>query len=211
MVLIPKNGNNLGSCKFKSSSLKNKPNLSKGDSRSSIFDSIKDNKIVKKGLELARNAIISAYDQRKLPFLSKVKNIFSISNLFFICKTSFCSYQEGKSMKEIAKDVIYYCLQTFSGILLCHITSSLMESLVDKILKTGLKRLIVYLCGLVAFPPAPVLLFLFDIIISWIGGKIFDFICYLYNKFLIEYVERAFNWVKEKAKKAWNWFTGLFK
>ena len=42
MVLIPKNGNNLGSCKFKSSSLKNKPNLSKGDSRPSIFDSIKD-------------------------------------------------------------------------------------------------------------------------------------------------------------------------
>ena len=211
MVLIPKNGNNLGSCKFKSSSLKNKPNLSKGDSRSSIFDSIKDNKIVKKGLELARNAIISAYDQRKLPFLSKVKNIFSISNLFFICKTIFCSYQEGKSMKEIAKDVVYFCLKTFSWILLCHITSSLMESLVDKILKTGLKRLIVYLCGLVAFPPAPALLFLFDIIISWIGGYLFDFICYLYNKFLREYVERAFNWVKEKAKKAWNWFTGLFK
>ena len=139
MVLIPKNGNNLGSCKFKSSSLKNKLNLSKGDSRSSIFDSIKDNKIVKKGLELARNAIISAYDQRKLPFLSKVKNIFSLSNLFFICKTIFCSYQEGKSMKEIAKDVVYFCLKTFSGILLCHITSSLMESLVDKILKTGLK------------------------------------------------------------------------
>ena len=136
MVLIPKNGNNLGSCKFKSSSLKNKPNLSKGDSGSSIFDSIKDNKIVKKGLELARNAIISAYDQRKLPFLSKVKSIFSISNLFFICKTIFCSYQEGKSMKEIAKDVVYFCLKTFSGILLCHITSSLMESLVDKILKT---------------------------------------------------------------------------
>ena len=64
-------------------------------------------------LEYARNIVISAYDQRKLPFMSKLKNGFSFMNAFSIMKTILFSYQEGKSFVQITKDVVYECLKIF--------------------------------------------------------------------------------------------------
>ena len=162
-------------------------------------------------LEYARNIVISAYDQRKLPFMSKLKNGFSLMNALSIMKTIIDSYQEGKSFSQITKDVVYDCLKIFASMALCHCTTSLMESLVDKLLKSGLKSIIMSICGFIGFPPAPLLLFIFDIIISWLGGKCVDIIRDFYVEYLKPYVDRAFNWIKEKAKSAWNWFKGLFK
>ena len=85
-----------------------------------------------------------------------------------------------------------------------------MEKLVAKLLTKGLGQLIATCCLSFAFPPAPLLLFLCDIIISWLGGKLVDLIVYLYKKYLSQYVQAAFNWVKDKAIRAWRWFTGLF-
>ena len=64
-------------------------------------------------LEFLRNIVISAYDQRKLPFMSKLKNGFSFMNAFSIMKTILFSYQEGKSFVQITKDVVYECLKIF--------------------------------------------------------------------------------------------------
>ena len=206
MVLFPENGNNSKSVKINSSlSLKgkNSNNDNQKPSKLSILS--------KKGIELMKNIVMSAYDQRKLPFISKLKKGFSILNVFTIFKVIIYSYREGKSFIEITKDVAYECLKIFAGLTLCHITTSLMETLVDKLLKSGIKGIIVSVCGFIGFPPAPLLLFIFDILISWLGGKIVDLIRYFYVKYLKVYVDRAFNWVKEKAKSAWNWFTGLFK
>ena len=85
-----------------------------------------------------------------------------------------------------------------------------MESLVNKLLKSGLKGIIMIICGFIGFPPAPLLLFLLDILISWLGGKCVDIIRYFYIKYLKQYVDKAYNWIKEKAKSAWKWFKGLF-
>ena len=64
-------------------------------------------------LEFLRNIVISAYDQRKLPFMSKLKNGFSLTNAISIMKTILFSYQEGKSFVQITKDVVYECLKIF--------------------------------------------------------------------------------------------------
>lgn len=64
-------------------------------------------------LEFLRNIVISAYDQRKLPFMSKLKNGFSLKNAISIMKTILFSYQEGKSFVQITKDVVYECLKIF--------------------------------------------------------------------------------------------------
>ena len=64
-------------------------------------------------LEFVRNTVISAYDQRKLPFMSKLKNGFSLKNALSIMKTILFSYQEGKSFVQITKDVVYECLKIF--------------------------------------------------------------------------------------------------
>ena len=132
-------------------------------------------------------------------------------NALSICKTILDSYREGKSLIEITKDVAYECLKIFAGITLCHLTTSIMESFVKYLLKSGLKGIILGFCGSIDFPPAPLLLFLFDILIAWLGGKCVDLIRYLYNKYLKQYVHKACNWIKEKEKSAWNWFKGLFK
>ena len=162
-------------------------------------------------LDFFKNAVISAYDQRKLPFISKLKNGFSIMNVFTIVKTIFYSYREGKTLFEITKDVAYECLKIFAGITLCHFTTSIMESFVNFLLNSSLKGIILGFCGSIGFPPAPLLLFLFDILIAWLGGKCVDLIRYFYNKYLKHYVHKACNWIKEKVKSAWNWFKGLFK
>ena len=94
----------------------------------------------------AKNFVISAYNQRKLPFISKLKNGFSILNALSICKTILDSYREGKSLIEITKDVAYECLKIFAGITLCHLTTSIMESFVKYLLKSGLKGIILGFC-----------------------------------------------------------------
>ena len=206
MVLSPNLGSNSKEARIISSESSKDKGFSNDNGKSSFFSNS-----WKKGIEIAKNVVISAYDQRKLPYMSKLKNGFSLMNGFTIMKTIFYSYREGKSITQISKDVGYECLKIFAGISLCHITTSLMESLVDKLLKSGLKGIILSACGFIGFPPAPLLLFLFDILISWLGGKCVDIIRYFYDKYLKQYVDRAYNWIKEKAKSAWNWFNGLFK
>ena len=129
-------------------------------SSSSFFSNLWNNIV-----NLGKNVVISAYDQRKLPFTSKLKNGFSIMNALAIIKTILVSYREGKSLIGITKDVAYECLKIFAGITLCHFTSSIMESFVEYLLKSGLKGIILGFCGFISFPPAPLLLFLFDILI----------------------------------------------
>ena len=205
MVLIPKQVKKPPNTKFnlKSSGCKNFPNANDNSKLPSG--------LLGKGWEFIKNMVISAYDQRKLPFHSKLKNFFSITNIFTIAKAIFSAYREGKSFKEAVKDVLYQCAKIFAGITFCHITTSMMEEVVDYLLKSSVKGVIIYICGIIGCPPAPLLLFLFDILISYLGGKLVDLIIYIYNRFLKKYVEKAFDWVKKKAKSAWNWFTGLFK
>ena len=80
MVLFPENGNNSKSVKINSSlSLKgkNSNNDNQKPSKLSILS--------KKGIELMKNIVMSAYDQRKLPFISKLKNvIFNYECYFYI-------------------------------------------------------------------------------------------------------------------------------
>ena len=161
--------------------------------------------------EFIKNMIISAYDQRKLPFIKKLQNsFFSMLNIGNIGYMIIKSYNNGKTAYEITKEVINEFLKIFTSAFLCHITTSLMENLVDKFLKTGIGKYIANILLKIYFPPAPALLFVCGIIISWLGGKIYDLIKYLYNEYLHQYVKKTFDYVKEKVKKGWKWFTSFF-
>ena len=164
-------------------------------------------KYLSKGAEVLKNIFISAYDQRKLSFGNKLKIQFGgFMNFFNIVKIIFYCIKDGKSATETIKELFIYIAKVFSGSFFCHITTSLMEALVKKFLKTSIGiKLAGLIAGCLGCPAAPVLLFAIDILISYLGGKLIDLIIFLYNKYLKQYVERAWNWVKEKAKKAWNW------
>ena len=181
----------------------------KGSNSGTLSDLFK--KGYTKGLEFLKNMIISAYDQRKLPFGEKLKTgVFTVSNIFYIGRIIIDCYRDGKSFKETSKCVIVELTKIISGMFFCHITTSLMETLVEKILKTGIGKIISKIFLYFTFPPAPALLFIFDILISYLGGKLVDLLIWLYNKYIKQYVERAFDWIKTKVKKAWNWFKSLF-
>ena len=173
-------------------------------------DIIKDEK--KSGFwEWLKNMIISAYDQRKLPFVEKLRNsFFSTYNIGNIGYMIIKSYNNGKTLYEITKEVINEFLTIFTSVFLCHITTSPMEYLVDEFLKTNFGKKIANILVKISFPEAPTLLFICDIIISWLGGKIYDLIKYLYNEYLHQYVKKTFDYVKEKVKKSWKWFTSFF-
>lgn len=132
-------------------------------------------------------------------------NILSLLHLLIKCVS------EGRTLFETTKLMAKEIIKILSGMFFCHITTSIMEKLVKKFLTIKLGKLIAICCLSLEFPPAPLLLFLCDIIISWLGGKLVDLIVYLYKKYLSQYIQAAFNWVKDKAKRAWKWFTGLFK
>ena len=102
-------------------------------------------------------------------------------------------------LKKLQKKLLLNAKKSFLECFFCHITISFMEKLVGKLVS----KFLLYL----AFPPAPVLLFINNVIMAWLGGKV---IRYLYNRYLSQYVERVFDWVKNKVKSAWKWFTSLF-
>ena len=199
---------------------KNKPKLKKKFLENKNFNIIKDeNKsgfwewIKTKSNGFIKDMIISAYDQRKLPFIKKLQNsFFSIYNIGNIVYKIIKSYKNGKTANEITKEIIneFQYLKIFTSAFLCHITTSPMEYLVDIFLKTNFGKDVACTLLDVCFPPAPALLFVCDIIISWLGGKIYDLIKYLYNEYLHQYVKKTFDYVKEKVKKGWKWFTSFF-
>ena len=187
----------------------NSKNNKNGSNSGTLSDLFK--KGYAKGLEFVKNIFISAYDQRKLSFGDKLKTgVFTVSNIFYIGRIIIDCYRDGKSFKETSKCVIVELTKIISGMFFCHITTSLMETLVEKLLKTGIGKIISEIFLYFTFPPAPALLFIFDILISFLGGKLVDLLIWLYNKYIKQYVERAFDWIKEKVKKAWNWFKSLF-
>ena len=161
-------------------------------------------------INIGKNVCIAAYDQRNLPFGSKLKKFFSPMNILSLLHSFIKCMSEGRTVFETTKTMAKEIIKIFSGMFFCHITTSIMEKLVAKFLTKKLGQLIATCCLSFAFPPAPLLLFLCDIIISWLGGKLVDLIVYLYKKYLSQYVQAAFNWVKDKAIRAWRWFTGLF-
>ena len=129
-------------------------------------------------IDIGKNVCIAAYDQRKLPFGSKLKNIFSPMNLISLSYTLIKCIKEEKSAFETTKTMAYELTKILSGMVLCHNTTSIMEKLVKKFLTMKLGKLIASFCLSFAFPPAPLLLFLCDIVISWLGGKLVDLIIY---------------------------------
>ena len=129
-------------------------------------------------IDIGKNVCIAVYDQRKLPFGSKLKNIFSPMNLISLSYTLIKCIKEEKSAFETTKTMAYELTKILSSMILCHITTSIMEKLVNKFLTMGLGKLIASFCLSFAFPPAPLLLFLCDIVISWLGGKLVDLIIY---------------------------------
>ena len=154
--------------------MNNTKNNYKGSNSGTISDLIK--KGYNKGLELVKNMLISAYDQWKLPFGEKLKTgVFTISNILSIGRIIIDCYRDGKSFKETLKSVVVELTKIISGMFFCHITTSLMETLVDKLLKTGFGKIISKIFLYFTFPPAPALLFIFDILISFLGGKLVDF------------------------------------
>ena len=78
MVLFPENGNNSKSVKINSSLSLNGKNSNNGNQKLSKLSILS-----KKGIELMKNIVMSVYDQRKLPFISKLKKGFSITNVIF--------------------------------------------------------------------------------------------------------------------------------
>ena len=189
--------------------MSNSKNNNKDSNSGTLSDLFK--KWYTKGLEFVKNMFISAYDQRKLSFGEKLKTgVFTITNILSIGRVIIDCYRDGQSFKETLKSVIVELTKIISGMFFCHITTSLMETLVDKLLKTGFGKIISQIFLYFTFPPAPALLFIFDIIISYLAGKLVDLLIWLYNKYIKQYVERAFDWIKEKVKKAWNWFKSLF-
>ena len=162
-------------------------------------------------IEFCKNMIISANDQRKISFGKKLKTgVFTPMNILSISKTILKCRNEGKSFKETSKAVLIDFVKIISGMFFCHITTSLMENLVNKLLKTGIGALISKAILYLSFPPAPTLLFIIDILISWLGGKVVDLIIWLYNKYIKQYAERAFDCVKTKVKKVWIWLKSFF-
>ena len=158
-----------------------------------------------------KDMLISAYDQRKLPFIKKFQNsFFSIFNIGNILYTIIKSYKNGKTANEITKEIIDIFFKNFTSAFLCHITTSPMENLVNIFLKTKFGKDIACTLLDMCFPPAPALLFICDIIISFVGGKIYDLIKYLYNEYLHQYVKKTFDYVKEKVKNSWKWLTSFF-
>ena len=165
-----------------------------------------------KGIEFLKNMIISAYDQRKLSFGTKLKTGFiTPMNLVSLARIIIECIRQGKTLKETSIEIVTEMAKIFAGMFFCHITTSLMETLVSKLLNIGIGAMISKILLYFTFPPAPALLFIIDIIISWLGGKVVDLIIWLYNKYIKQYAEIAFDWIQDKVRRAWNWFTGLFK
>ena len=187
----------------------NSKNNNKGSNSGTLSDLFK--KGYNKGLEFVKNMLISAYDQRKLSFGDKLKTgVFTIGNILSIGRIIIDCYRDGKSFKETLESVVVELTKIISGMFFCHITTSLMETLVDKLLKTGFGLILSQIFLYFTFPPAPALLFIFDIFISFLGGKLVDLLIWLYNKYIKQYAERAFDWIETKVTKAWNWFKSLF-
>ena len=189
--------------------MSNSKNNNKDSNSGTLSDLFK--KWYTKGLEFVKNMFISAYDQRKLSFGEKLKTgVFTITNILSIGRIIIDCYRDGKSFKETLKSVVVELTKIISGMFFCHITTSLMETLVDNLLKTGFGLILSQIFLYFTFPPAPALLFIFDIIISYLGGKLVDLLIWLYNKYVKQYAERAFGWIEAKVIKAWNWFKSLF-
>ena len=181
----------------------------KGSNNGTLSDFFKNN--YSKGIEYLRNMIISAYDQRKLSFGTKLKNGFiTPMNLISIARIIIECARQGKTLKETSIEIVTEMVRIFSGIFFCHITTSLMEALVSKLLKTGIGAIISKILLYFAFPPAPALLYIIDILISWLGGKVVDLVIWLYKKYIKQYAEIAFDWIQDKVRRAWNWFISLF-
>ena len=181
----------------------------KGSTNGTLSDLFKNS--YSKGIEFLKNIIISSYDQRKLSFGTKLKTgFFTPMNMITIARVIIDCKRQGRTLKETSIEVTIELIKIFSGMFFCHITTSIMEKLVDKILTFGVGKIIAKILLYFTFPPAPALLFIIDILISWLGGKVVDLIIWLYNRYLKQYVERAFDWIKDKVRRAWNWFTGLF-
>ena len=97
-------------------------------------------------------------------------NILSLLHLLIKCVS------EGRTLFETTKLMAKEIIKILSGMFFCHITTSIMEKLVEKFLTKKLGQLIATFYLSFAFTPAPLLLFLCDIIISWLGGKLVDLI-----------------------------------
>lgn len=199
MVVNPKNKPKLKNKFFENKNIK----IIKDENKSNFLECLKS-----KSNEFFKDMFISAYKQRKLPFIKKLQNsFFSILNIGNIGITIIKNHNNGKTTSEITKEISNMCLKNFTSTFLCHITTSSTKNLVVSFLKTNFGKDIAGTLLDMCFPPAPFLLYICDILISWYG---YDLINYLYNEYLHQYVKKTFDYVKEKVKKGWKWFTSFF-